>query len=129
MFDLKDFGMNCMDYQMIKNLIWLLSRHYPERLGVCLVINAPTLFSGCWAVIKGWYVVFRFVVCVEIIKKISFLYANSLQCNYFLVLVNVFILMALIFRLDENTSSKVIIVSSEEELCKHLIPDILPSDM
>lgn len=55
-FDLKDFGMNCMDYQMIKNLIWLLSRHYPERLGVCLIINAPTLFSGCWAVIKGWYV-------------------------------------------------------------------------
>lgn len=54
-FDLKDFGMSCMDYQMIKNLIWLLSRHYPERLGVCLIINAPALFSGCWAVIKGWY--------------------------------------------------------------------------
>ncbi|XP_063227643.1 uncharacterized protein LOC134533867 [Bacillus rossius redtenbacheri] len=84
-FDLKDFGLNCMDYQMIKNLIWLLSRHYPERLGVCLVLNAPGLFSGCWAVIKGW--------------------------------------------LDENTSSKVVFVSTEEELCKYLIPDILPQDM
>lgn len=53
-FDLKEFGLNCMDYQVLKNLIWLLSKHYPERLGVCLVINAPTLFSGCWAIIKGW---------------------------------------------------------------------------
>ncbi|CAG9859493.1 unnamed protein product [Phyllotreta striolata] len=84
-FDLKDFGMACMDYQLIKNLIWLLSRHYPERLGVCLIINSPALFSGCWAVIKGW--------------------------------------------LDENTTSKVKFVSSEEELCKYLIPDILPTDV
>ncbi|XP_017787256.1 PREDICTED: CRAL-TRIO domain-containing protein C3H8.02 [Nicrophorus vespilloides] len=53
-FDLQEFGLSCMDYQMIKNLIWLLSRHYPERLGVCLVLNAPTLFSGCWTVIKAW---------------------------------------------------------------------------
>ncbi|XP_071452841.1 uncharacterized protein [Hetaerina americana] len=84
-FDLRDFGLSCMDYQMIKNLIWLLSRHYPERLGVCLITNAPTLFSGCWTVIKGW--------------------------------------------LDDNTSSKVIFISSEEELCKYLIPDILPDNM
>ncbi|CAH0392953.1 unnamed protein product [Bemisia tabaci] len=81
-FDLKDFGLSCMDYQVVKNLIWLLSRHYPERLGVCLVINAPMLFTGCWAVIKGW--------------------------------------------LDENTTSKVTFVYSDEELCKYLIPDILP---
>ncbi|XP_076315381.1 uncharacterized protein LOC143227908 [Tachypleus tridentatus] len=53
-FDLKDFGMNSMDYQLVKNLIWLLSRHYPERLGVCLIINAPAIFSGCWSIIKGW---------------------------------------------------------------------------
>lgn len=53
-FDLRDFGLSCMDYQVLKNLIWLLSKHYPERLGVCLILNAPALFSGCWAVIKGW---------------------------------------------------------------------------
>ncbi|OWR43173.1 uncharacterized protein LOC116766488 [Danaus plexippus] len=53
-FDLNNFTLSCMDYQVLKNLIWLLSRHYPERLGVCLIINAPTFFSGCWAVIKGW---------------------------------------------------------------------------
>lgn len=53
-FDLKDFGLSCMDYQVVKNLIWLLSKHYPERLGVCLILNAPTLFSGCWTIIRGW---------------------------------------------------------------------------
>ncbi|KAK9680756.1 CRAL/TRIO domain [Popillia japonica] len=84
-FDLRDFGLNCMDYQVLKNLIWLLSKHYPERLGVCLIINAPTLFAGCWSIIKGW--------------------------------------------LDENTASKVLFVNSEEDLCTHLIPDILPDDV
>ena len=84
-FDLKNFSLSCMDYPLIKNLIWLLSRHYPERLGVCLICNYPTVFSGCWAVIRGW--------------------------------------------LDENTSSKVVFVSSEEQLCQYLIPDILPADL
>ncbi|GLG93103.1 Uncharacterized protein GBIM_00593 [Gryllus bimaculatus] len=84
-FDLKEFGLSCMDYQMIKNLIWLLSRHYPERLGVCLILNAPTLFSSCWLIIKAW--------------------------------------------LDENTSSKVIFINDENELCSYLIPDILPDNI
>jgi hypothetical protein len=84
-FDLKNFSLTCMDYPLIKNIIWLLSRHYPERLGVCLIYNAPTVFSGCWAIIRGW--------------------------------------------LDENTSSKVTFVNSEEDLCQYLIPDILPTDM
>ncbi|XP_049938521.1 uncharacterized protein LOC126412789 [Schistocerca serialis cubense] len=53
-FDLKDFGITCMDYQLIKNLIWLLSKHYPERLGICLILNAPAVFSTCWPVIRGW---------------------------------------------------------------------------
>ncbi|XP_053599838.1 uncharacterized protein LOC128669217 [Plodia interpunctella] len=84
-FDLNNFTLSCMDYQVLKNLIWLLSRHYPERLGVCLIINAPAFFSGCWAVIKGW--------------------------------------------LDENTAGKVTFVNSEMDLCRYLIPDILPTDM
>lgn len=84
-FDLADFSTSCMDYQLIKNLIWLLSKHYPERLGACLVLNAPVVFSTIWPVIRAW--------------------------------------------LDENTSSKVFFVSGEEDLCKYLIPDILPTDM
>lgn len=84
-FDLQNFSTSCMDYQLIKNLIWLLSRHYPERLGVCLVINAPGIFSTIWPVIRAW--------------------------------------------LDENTAKKVFIVDNEMDLCKYLIPDILPTDM
>jgi len=84
-FDLAEFSTSCMDYQLIKNLIWLLSKHYPERLGVCLIINSPTIFSTVWPVIRGW--------------------------------------------LDENTSGKVIFANTEAELCKYLIPDILPTDM
>uniref|UniRef100_UPI00398E9922 uncharacterized protein isoform X3 n=1 Tax=Pristiophorus japonicus TaxID=55135 RepID=UPI00398E9922 len=48
-FDMKDFSMNSMDYQFVKNLIWLLSNYYPERLGIWLIVNPPVLFSGCWA--------------------------------------------------------------------------------
>ncbi|XP_055683063.1 uncharacterized protein LOC129789952 [Lutzomyia longipalpis] len=84
-FDLAEFSTSCMDYQLVKNLIWLLSKHYPERLGACLIINSPAIFSTIWPVIRAW--------------------------------------------LDENTSSKVFFVNSEEELCKYLIPDILPNDM
>lgn len=84
-FDLAEFSTNNLDYQLIKNIIWLLGKHYPERLGVCLIMNAPTIFSTVWPVIRQW--------------------------------------------LDEKTSQKVFFVSSEEELCQYLIPDILPTDM
>lgn len=74
-FDLKDFGLNCMDYQLIKNLIWLLSRHYPERLGVCLVINSSTIFSGCWAIIKGW-------LDDKTAGKVTFVNSETDLCTY-----------------------------------------------
>ncbi|XP_034251263.1 CRAL-TRIO domain-containing protein C3H8.02-like [Thrips palmi] len=82
--NLKNFGLSYTDFQVLKNLVWLGMR-YPERLGICLMINAPALFSGFWTVVKGW--------------------------------------------LDETTSSKVQFIKSEEELCKYLIPDILPTDV
>lgn len=53
-FDLQDFGMTNMDYQFVQQLIWLLSRRYPERLGVCLIINYSWFFSSCWTVIRPW---------------------------------------------------------------------------
>ena len=54
-FDLDGFSYSNMDYQFTKNLIWLLSRHYPERLGTCLVLNSSYLFSSCWMMVKPWY--------------------------------------------------------------------------
>lgn len=74
-FDLKDFGLSCMDYQFVKNLIWLLSKHYPERLGVCLIINAPTLFSGCWTVIRGW-------LNEVTASKVTFVNSEAELCTY-----------------------------------------------
>jgi len=53
-FDLSEFNINCVDYQLIKNIIWLLSKHYPERLGNCLVINSPSIFSTIWPIIRSW---------------------------------------------------------------------------
>jgi hypothetical protein len=38
-FDMTDFSTSCMDYQLIKNLIWLLSKHYPERLGISFTFD------------------------------------------------------------------------------------------
>ncbi|CAB4003615.1 Hypothetical predicted protein [Paramuricea clavata] len=54
LFDLKGFSLSNMDYGFVKQLIWLLSRRYPERLGKCLILNSPFVFSGCWLVIKFW---------------------------------------------------------------------------
>lgn len=53
-FDLKGFSFNNMDYGFVKQLIWLLSRRYPERLGKCLIVNSPFIFTGCWALIRLW---------------------------------------------------------------------------
>ncbi|XP_059150375.1 uncharacterized protein LOC131937176 [Physella acuta] len=53
-FDMRKFTMANMDYQFVKKLIWLLGKYYPERLGICIVYNAPVMFQGCWAVIRPW---------------------------------------------------------------------------
>lgn len=53
-FDLKGFTFSNMDYGFVKQLIWLLSRRYPERLGKCLIVNSPFIFTGCWALIRLW---------------------------------------------------------------------------
>lgn len=53
-FDLKGFSLSNMDYGFVKQLIWLLSRRYPERLGKCLIVNSPFIFTGCWALIRLW---------------------------------------------------------------------------
>lgn len=74
-FDLNNFTLSCMDYQVLKNLIWLLSRHYPERLGVCLIINAPAFFSGCWTVIKGW-------LDENTSRKVTFVSSEMDLCQY-----------------------------------------------
>ncbi|ORX60204.1 hypothetical protein BCR36DRAFT_579647 [Piromyces finnis] len=51
-FDLTDFSMNNMDYPYVKFVLHCLQNYYPECLGVCLIVNAPWIFMGCWKIIK-----------------------------------------------------------------------------
>ncbi|KAG0725769.1 Phosphatidylinositol transfer protein CSR1 [Chionoecetes opilio] len=53
-FELKGFGLTCMDYPALRKLFTLMTDHYPERLGVCLILNAPFIFTGCWPIIRSW---------------------------------------------------------------------------
>lgn len=53
-FDMTQFALKNMDYQHLKFLIDLLENHYPESLGLALVVNAPWIFNSCWYLIKGW---------------------------------------------------------------------------
>ncbi|XP_042870653.1 CRAL-TRIO domain-containing protein C3H8.02-like [Penaeus japonicus] len=54
LFDMKNFSLSCMDYPMLKTLFEIMQDHYPERLGVCLILNAPFIFSTCWPIIRAW---------------------------------------------------------------------------
>ena|SRR3990167_2635340 len=53
-FDLGGFALRNMDYSFMKFMIHMLQNYYPESMGVCLILNSPWLFSGCWAVLKHW---------------------------------------------------------------------------
>ncbi|XP_068245914.1 uncharacterized protein [Palaemon carinicauda] len=54
LFDMKGFSLTCMDYPLVRVLFNILTDHYPERLGVGLILNAPYIFSACWAIIRSW---------------------------------------------------------------------------
>lgn len=53
-FDLSRFSMRCMDFEVVKHLIQILQTNYPDTLEKLLVIDAPFIFSACWAIIKHW---------------------------------------------------------------------------
>ncbi|XP_050739755.1 uncharacterized protein LOC127010056 [Eriocheir sinensis] len=54
LFDMRGFRLTCMDYPALSKLFYFMQDHYPERLGVCLVLNAPLIFSTCWPIIRAW---------------------------------------------------------------------------
>ncbi len=59
-------------YDAAKMMADIDANHYPERMGITLIVNAPRAFSAVWAVVRPW--------------------------------------------LDENTASKIAIVSGERAL-------------
>ena len=53
-FDLKNFSLQCMDYKVVKRLVYILGHFYPERLEKCYIVHAPVVFDACWAIIRPW---------------------------------------------------------------------------
>jgi len=51
-FDLREIGMANVDMKAVKRIMFLLQHMYPERLGRCWLLDAPTLFTACWAIIS-----------------------------------------------------------------------------
>ena len=53
-FDLRAFGLSCMDYEVVKMLVGILQANYPETLDRAIIVDSPFIFSACWAIIKPW---------------------------------------------------------------------------
>jgi len=70
--DLGRFHLKCMDYEATKILITILQTHYPETLGTMLIVDAPMIFSACWAIIKIW-------IDPVTVAKVKFISRNKLQ--------------------------------------------------
>ncbi|ORX76711.1 CRAL/TRIO domain-containing protein [Basidiobolus meristosporus CBS 931.73] len=51
-FDMKDFSLSNMDYPFVSFMNKVLESHYPESLGVALILGAPWVFSGVWKVVS-----------------------------------------------------------------------------
>ena len=53
-FDLSNFGLACMDYEVVKLLVDTLQINFPDVLEVAYVVDAPFVFNACWAIIRPW---------------------------------------------------------------------------
>eukprot|EP00928_Gymnodinium_smaydae_P012178 TRINITY_DN14429_c0_g1_i3.p1 TRINITY_DN14429_c0_g1~~TRINITY_DN14429_c0_g1_i3.p1 ORF type:complete len:214 (-),score=22.77 TRINITY_DN14429_c0_g1_i3:104-745(-) len=40
--------------QFLRRIAAVDSDHYPERLGFCIVVNAPSALAYVWRIIRGW---------------------------------------------------------------------------
>lgn len=52
--DMDGFSLANMDYEATKLFIDILQKNYPETLDQAYVLNAPFIFSACWAIIRPW---------------------------------------------------------------------------
>eukprot|EP00127_Corallochytrium_limacisporum_P006589 Clim_evm18s231 gene=Clim_evmTU18s231 len=51
--DFNTFSLNSADMNQTKGLFQVLSDYYPERLGCCLLVDAPWMFNAVWYALKG----------------------------------------------------------------------------
>ena len=50
LIDLRGFGMRNFDKFFIEHAFRHLLANHPQRMGLCLMLNAPTVFNAAWAV-------------------------------------------------------------------------------
>ena len=54
-FDMQNFSIiKNMDYEAVKLIIQILQTHFSETLKHALIVNAPFIFSACYAIIRPW---------------------------------------------------------------------------
>lgn len=54
LIDLSGFSLRNMDFETARIYFNCLQLYYPETLGQLLILNAPIVFSACWAIIRPW---------------------------------------------------------------------------
>ena len=54
LFDMSEFSTKTLDYDAVKMLINILLKNYPDILAASFIMNAPLLFTACWAIIRPW---------------------------------------------------------------------------
>ena len=55
--DMTNFSIGMMNkrvYSLVQHASKIAQDFYPEQLGQMMIVNAPMLFTGVWALIKGW---------------------------------------------------------------------------
>ena len=52
--DFEGWGLKNRDHDLDKMMIDTIQNYYPERLGQCFLVNAPTVFKVAWAVVRPW---------------------------------------------------------------------------
>ena len=55
--DMTNFSVSLMNkrvYALVQHASKITQDYYPESLGQLMIVNSPFLFTGVWAIVKGW---------------------------------------------------------------------------
>ena len=74
LLDLSGFSLRNMDFETTRIYFNCLQLYYPESLGQLLILNAPLIFSACWAIIRPW-------LDADTAAKFKFIHYDELE-NY-----------------------------------------------
>ncbi|KAL4022879.1 hypothetical protein IC575_016625 [Cucumis melo] len=72
LIDFKDFDMSNISLKATKETAHVLQEHYPERLGLAILYNAPKFFEPFWMVAKPF-------LETKTANKVKFVYSNDLN--------------------------------------------------